>query len=468
MNNENFDNKIKTKLDSLEPAFQEQDWQNFSPLLHPKKPFWLRFRIPLALGVATTTLFFLIYQNRQLSIENKELHHKVENIVEKETPITESMGIKAIEPEKANIVENNTINTIDNQSIIQDFEKSTHGIIAENVNTIRKENSSTTSKEIAKEKNNDILKIHAENKVLRPTVNEELPKLEENNIKNLSQTNQPNENVIEQAQNSKVVNFSNETTNNSTDEKALESTGLKKLRPFESLDFLEYQKFVQSSNPKGIVGTPEKVAIAPKMIKPKPDFYRYGVGFNSTLREGGFTGALAISYQATKRFQLSSGVQFTAIKGGKFKDHFEYKKRFKSDFKDKFSKPFSKDTFFKDIHSRKTEISIPLSINYQFPIWKHLSFFTEIGTALTLQSRESFDYKFSENGTNFQKAEDRLSVNTKHDIIQNAMIAAGLQYQQNHLQLRLASSYQFDFRRQNDFDSMGLKLQAIYLISGIK
>lgn len=470
MSNENFDNKIKAKLDSLEPVFQEQDWQNFSPLLHPKKPFWLRFRKPFLFGVATSILFFLIYQNRQLSIENKELHHKVSDIIEKESSIMDNSRIENHEQQKSNIKLIEDANILNNQTI----SKNSISDIAEkrvNEKVVSKNREiGNTNKHIAENKKVERKQNLDENKP-RIALDEKTPKFEVN-----SQSNK-----VSPINNQEISSQISATTENNIENKGIETNpivvetnsqelnGFKKLRDFEILNPIGYQWFVKSLRYNVVLDNPEKVAISPRMIKPSNKFYKFGIGLNTTLRDDVLNGGIVFAYQPKRNIQISSGLEVFNGFEREFKDNGEFKKHFKSDFKDKFPKPFLNDTFFKDIHSRKTGISIPLSINYQFLVLKSLSFFTEIGTNLTLQSKESFDYKFSKNGTNFQHADDRLSVKVRHNIIQNATIAAGLQYNWNRYQFRIAPSYQLEFNKPKFLPkelegNFGLKFQALYFI----
>lgn len=460
MSTENFDKKIKAKLDSLEPAFQEQDWQNFSPLLHPKKPFWLRFRKPFVLGIATTTLFFLIYKNHQLSIENKELHHKVSNIAEKSTTFASGdsqKGINLNPKSNTNTFENQALNESKNEK--KDISvKEKQNVFQNTIEKVGKTNTPSLKERIVENKDKNTFDISSKS-------NENTPKLE---VPKAINTTSLNPQISKNIQNELTKNEQTQALTSSISSEEVQAINIqKKTRLIENINLLDYQWLVKSNNDNKPINSPEKVFISPKIIKPKPSYYKFGIGLNSVVRDDIVSAGLTLAFQPIRNLQITSG--FDILKGfeDEFRDNGEFKKRFNSDFKDKFPKPFPKDTYFKDIHSKKVLFTIPLNINYQIPVWKKLAVFTEVGTSFVLHSREVFDYKYSDNGANFELSDSPLKVVNHSNLIQNATTSVGLQYQWRRYQIRVAPNYSFNFQKRGSAPdeiehNLGLKFQALY------
>ena len=434
MSNESFDNKIKGKFENFEPTFQEQDWQNFAPLLHPKIPFWLRIRKPLTYALAASTLLFLTFQNYQQSIENKQLHSDIQTLRNEKqqniTTVTQRHDTvylvkEVLVPSKENTALDKVANTI----------------------------------ELApKSSNNRVISVEMPNQQQVVFNNPSGQKMDSQQEPIQQKELKENQNLVESPSN-------NTLENNITTKDSANTAIVSQEKETSLLLTLALPKEVKSKEPK-LLYKPERELYFSKveLIKPKHDFSKFAIGLSANRGEHHMSFGLAAAYSIGKHLEINSGVEFA--KGGfeDFKDNDDFRKKRNVDFKQKFNQPLPPNVKFSDIHAHSKQIIVPIALYYKIPLHKYIFGVASIGTALTVSDRQNFDYQYSENGN--APVSSNLEIKENQKIFHNAIVSAGIQSSWKHFTLRAEPNYSFNFNRgfrQNDVDDrVGIKTQLYY------
>jgi hypothetical protein len=456
MNNEIFDTRIREKFEGAEPVFQEQDWQNFAPLLHPKIPFWIRARKPLAYALAASTILFLTFQNYQKSIENKQLQADIQALrIEKQTAQT--------------IVERH----IDTVYISRESKFSPNSTMTElgennavaNTPTAQQKAFLPTAKNETKE--TVLLKNKKQNN-LQSIDSQLVENKKENNIS----IDASAKNELKSETNATIVNNAsakNELKNEAVVTEVTNAVaqtnqgGIKRekivIAPLQKEFLVE-----KVQNDKSVVVLCELPYTPTQLTKPKRGFSHFALGVSSTNREHYQGGGIVATYTFGKHLELAAGIEFGEGGNERFKDNDDFKKRHKVDFKDKFQQPLPPDVKFTNIHTELKKVELPILLSYKIPLYRRFVGLLGIGSNLQLYNTQNFDYQFSESGGTFR--DSKLLLPQDKAVFQNLTFSAGLQTDWKRFTLRILPFYMMDFdhnipeheRTKNG----GLKTQIFY------
>ncbi len=455
MNNEIFDTRIREKFEGVEPVFQEQDWQNFAPLLHPKIPFWTRARKPLAYAMAASTILFLTFQNYQQSIENKQLQADIQALtIEKQTVNT--------------IVEHHT-DTVFVLKEVMPSPNSTSTELGKN-NAVANTQTAILPKVKDDVKQNILLENKKQN-ILQNTDNQIVENKKGSNISNLvSAKNETKSEAFatvstdasakNEIKNELVVTENNNAVAQISQAKSKRENVI--LAPLESgfsIKEVQSNEFVLVSKPER-----ELYFSAPQLTKPKRDFSKFALGASFSNFDDYHSKGLVAAYTFGKHLELSTGIEFG--KGGKedFKDNDDFKKRHKSDFKEKFPLPPSDNVKFTNIHTEQRKVELPILVSYKIPLYRRFTGVVGIGTNLQLYNAQNLDYKYSESGS--VPIPDNFSLKQNKAVFQNLTFSAGIQTDWKRFTLRVSPFYVMDFDKNipdhERTKNGGLKTQVFY------
>jgi hypothetical protein len=463
MNNEIFDTRIREKFEGAEPVFQEQDWQNFAPLLHPKIPFWVRARKPLTYAVAASAILFLTYQNYQQSIENKQLQADIQALT--------------IEKQTANTTIERHIDTVYISKEPKLSPNSTMTKLGENnavANTPIAQHQTFLPKAKNEMKEAFLLK-NKEKNVLQNIDNQLVENKKENNISTFASAkndmkSEANATVSNDAvaknelknelKNEAVAPVSNSAVAQINQEESKRETIF--VAPLEN-DFLpkkvESKEFVLVSKPER-----EWSFLTPQLTKPKGNLSHFALGASLTNQNPFDGGGIVAAYTFGKHLELSAGIELNGGRNERFKDNDDFKKRHKVDFRDKFKQPLPPDVKFTNIHAAQRKVELPILLSYKIPLYRRFVGLVGVGTNLQLYNVQNFDYQYSESGNALKSSTLPLPQNKA--IFQNLTFSAGIQTDWKRFTLRVSPFYVMDFDNNipdhEKTKNGGLKTQVFY------
>jgi hypothetical protein len=455
MSNESFDNKIRSKFEDFEPVFQEQDWQNFAPILHPKVPFWRTVQKPFAYAALAASIVFLAYQNNQLSIENKTLHSDNQVLkIEKQAIINTIKTVRdTVYISSASPMSNLNVGKMEDYNVLKDR--------TFNVSDNPKTEINLKSKAIAVEKTAIETKIAAKNiSLLQQNRVGEQASISNQDVK------EKNSQVIDNQEikysENKIIDAPKETIVTTTTE--VSSTAIH--QPLAMISTLDVPKEVHSKEFVFVEKPTREWSFEPsKIITPKVAKHRFAVGLNVAKQGHGNAVGVMASYQIFKHFEINTGISFHRNEGGMFKDDDDFRDRNKEEFKDKFHQPLPPNTQFTNIRSETKSIQVPVNVSFTKHIYRNLSYVASVGATLNINKTQHYDYLFSENGS-MPKPGKLPLFNENKQFLGEAIVGTGVQYQWRNFMLRAEPTMSFNVqemeRRGRGKDNLGFRTQLYY------
>ncbi|MFZ4542964.1 MAG: hypothetical protein ACOYOA_02870 [Saprospiraceae bacterium] len=382
MGNESFDKKIKDKFDQFEPEFQEEDWNNFNPLLRAQSVWWNRSRKTIAYAAAIAAVLLLTFQNFNLSIENKHLQSNIEKISE------ENRNRKT--SEKADS-QRDTIYIIKEKYVFPESLTFNKGKEAEK--------SSITAQSQDSSMVEEFVPIKSENSKFKAAQNRVLVEKADAETKNTAQL----------------------ASNSGEKENARQH-----LLPTAAIGLIAVPSAVSSIKKVVIAQVEENVQLPElKRKASKSPNTTVGIGLASSLRDDYTAVGLSALLSYRKHFQLSTGLQFGKGRQETFRDNDAFKDRHKVDFRNKFDQPIAPNVKFTDIKSSIRQWIVPISLSYQFPLYRWLSAYSGLGTFVELNTTQKYEFQYSETGIRPRKG--NLPVQQSVLKLQKFTFHAGLQ-----------------------------------------
>lgn len=434
MSENNFDENIRKKLESIQPVYSEAAWQKLKRSL--PIPWYMSFLRDYGTwmfgGLATVAFLGSQYNNQTIRKENKLLNDKISTITN--TPKTKLVT------DTVYIRQNDTVFTtryITRYVKVGDDFVENDKLTTENDDAVKDTNfkNSGKSQKISDNKTVDSKSVlSSKNKNTKGENSEEINK-----------------------QNTKVATNNNDAETNLTFQpnqqvdKVVAEVSEQKLKTAKVEDISE--KEVKEETTKPVVEEliiPESKATLPTDQKPKKlDLSkinaRFGIAADYMGKQFNSLGP-AVEVFLGERFALNSGILITG------KHEFEYRllKDFNMNTGKKFEdryKPFigEKPEKIEDIEIETSSIKLPIYLSYYMPLKSNLSFVFSTGTKLDLSVLETVKF----NGQNIDGSiyYNKFENQYKPKIFNSFYYGMGFQYQYKRFAGQVSPYFEFPFRQ---------------------
>jgi hypothetical protein len=438
----NFDDDIRKKLESVRPAYSEAAWQKLKRSL--PIPWYVSFLRDygswLFGGLATVAFLGSQYNNQSIRKENKLLNDKISTINNSpETKIiTDTVYVRQNDTVYATRYVTRYIQVGD-QYVEDDIlrSKNKNKILAEKSKLKVKEEGGAEDKsvlgfksKIAKNKSNDSETDLLDNIAASKAVSVKRAVSD----KDLAETNlafQPNQQVDrvvaevsdEKSKAAKVEDISGKT----------EEEPKKQQKQVEELIIPES---------KATLPTDQKKA---KKIDLSRINARFGIAGDYMGRNFNSLGP-AVEVFLGERFAINTGLLITGKKEFEYKLLKDFNMITGKKFEDRY-KPYLpiKPGKIQDIEIEISSIKLPIYLSYYVPLRNHLAFMFSTGTKLDLSVIETVKFKGQEidGSLDYNKFENQY----KPNIFSNLFYGMGVQYQYKRFVGQLTPYFEFPFRQ---------------------
>ncbi|MFN0200651.1 MAG: hypothetical protein ACKVTZ_03985 [Bacteroidia bacterium] len=396
MGNSTFDNKLRDKLQNFEPDYEEKAWMNFSTQLPNNKTryFFQRSKKVLLYSLATAAaaaLLVLGYQNQRLANENKTLVAKTSK--EKSENKVPSKG----ESQAPNTMRDEKTDEIVSPNIAKTEKAAPIPQVQNDARLVPVTQSPKTATFVQKPVEKQVVTKGGSVNPVLPNTNgtqENLVQTLPIPPKNIPQKEEeklifvePKKEVVEN-----VTNLPKQK-DRVGENKEIQKTNVPASLP--TIQLLESQVIAletKTSFPKLNVQNPEISPVLPSLSA------RHWVTVGTTFTTNRLFAAngVALNIAPLPRWSMNVGVDFARFENRLFKNEKDFRDQNQQDFKAQIPGQLSPETKFLDIRRRRTQWDLPISLQYEQPIYKGLSLIANVGTRIFLNSRERFSYKFTE------------------------------------------------------------------------
>lgn len=510
MKTERFEDKIRKKLESIEPDFQENDWENFqnyssTKLAINKKEFNTSiFKIAASIALIGT-LFLGVSQyftNNNLTKQVEKLKLQNEQLISKQVELEKTISEKNI-AEISNIFEGS-----------ENLMLSKHGSIEkevikgkiENINENISGKSIINKEEFSNESNSGTSKLYTINankkgNNISKDFNEKLVSENENYENEISFSS---EKIATNKQRKSLNKYSNLAKNTSQNKEENSIYG-KKSQPeinnnvfvnsTESDNIIVHNSLILNElKSKGLrIDSTRKFN---KMLK-KSDFAYYKLkaaskkkmyftladahmrtGLSSNLGKGLFSYGIHSELFLDERISLKVGAKKMNLQGENFITEFQFKNATKRDFREKYNVKIPPTKAILNIKEEYNLFVLPVGLSYYHPLQNGIHLVTSIGSDLDISGSKKIEYKFSKtpffavnnggpkpySGNGEELDLDKLIEKTEKKLFNNISLSMGAEkrFGKLGLQGKLTDQYlvkAVDYRKKN---SLNLELGLNY------
>lgn len=437
MSENNFDDDIRKKLESIRPAYSEAAWQKLKRSL--PIPWYMSFLRDYGTwvfgGIATVAFLGSQYNNQTIRKENKLLNDKISTITNStETKIiTDTVYVRQNDTVYATryvtryvrvadeYVEDETLNS-ENKTAIQ-AEKDTPNLIEKKVYGDKTVLNGKAKTESAKPNNSD------------DDLVEKLTDKKAMSSKDLAETNvefQPNQQV------DKVVA---EVSDEKPKAAKVEDISAEKVEEESKKEQKKVEDLIIPEN-KATLPTDQKKS---KKIDLSRINARFGITGDYMGKQFNSLGP-ALEVFLGERFALNTGLLITGKKEFEYKLSRDFNMFTGKKFEDRY-KPFipQKPDKIQDIEIETSSIKLPIYFSYYVPVRYNWAFMLSTGTKLDLSVMETVKF----NGQNFDGSLDynKFENQYKPKIFSNLYYGMGVQYQYKRLVGQMTPYFEFPFRQ---------------------
>jgi hypothetical protein len=438
MSENNFDDDIRKKLESIRPEYSEAAWQKLKRSL--PIPWYMSFLRDYGSwvfgGIATVAFLGSQYNNQTIRKENKLLNDKI-------STITDSPETKIV-TDTIYVRQNDTVYTtryvtryvrVDDEYVEDETLKTRNlsGIETEKASRNLKEEKIYGDKTVLNS-NSDIEKANKKAKNLDIDLIEKLTDKKAVSDKDLAETNLPFQ-ANQQAD--KVVA-------EVSDEKP------KAVKVEDTSDKVEEEPKKEQKQVEELIIPENKASLPTDQKKPKKiDLSRINARFGIT---GDYMGKQfnslgpALEVFLGERFALNTGLLITGKKEFEYKLSRDFNMFTGKKFEDRY-KPFipQKPDKIQDIEIETSSIKLPIYFSYYVPVRYNWAFMLSTGTKLDLSVMETVKF----NGQNFDGSLDynKFENQYKPKIFSNLYYGMGAQYQYKRFFGQVTPYFEFPFRQ---------------------
>jgi hypothetical protein len=417
MKEDNFDKKMREKLESLEPRFKEENWENLvskmkAPADVPTGGSSLKPILKTLFYAATFAgVALALYQNFEQKKENSTLKAEVEvlknNLKTKE--LATGLGIK-----KSDLTQNQSSETPNLNLIVEPVRQSAP-IEKENAQTnkdiksrsakLPEQTAEKTSqvaasydagtplKQPLSQKNSQPFKSKTDN-VTRPELSAQNTGLTENNTEIDLKTSAPlaagtNPETPKPTPTNKISGYTEVLWGSVESVTALEVLNLPKTQEVVSNRSRYAEKWVTLESSKifkPIISNKTRLPLTLAVGTSGTTFQRNGIALGGVVELG------------LKNWRISTGVESGIERTRDFADESDFKRRSGREFKDILKnrpQPVPSDSLvFSEIRQTQRKVDIPLSLAYALPLKNGFSLLASSGTRLSFEREARFDFDF--------------------------------------------------------------------------
>lgn len=389
--NNTFDKKFRNKMQDFEPDYEDAAWDKFAPQLRPAStPFFAQTKIKSLFyslsAAAVLGIIFYFYPQK----ENKPLLENIQNSTET----------------SQNLPKENTQLPAENQVIISPKKENKNRENANNTVAVLPQ-----KQEIADTKNTKIEPVFSPKNESNIVISQKrsTEKIEPKNGNNIpalpKEATEKTTNIVENAPLVKEIIVENEPKISPAPKQEIAVTSNKKSL-FVEIDSIENEA-IAFVLPKKAISFMALNTV--KMPSNKPEF-RLNVGANAGFEKEKVATGLLLNATFRQRFGLNVGVNFVQQAAESFRDADEFQTYSGVDFKTIVPDSVPSNALFSEINAQQSKWELPVSLQYQHPIYKNISFVSQIGTNLLLRAKQRFSYQVEAQGQgreegNFHKYE---------------------------------------------------------------
>jgi hypothetical protein len=365
MKQEEFDNRIKQKLEGLDPAFNEKDWNRLSQKMSIKKPLVTYNKkyllLLLLLFVTLYGTWSLLNSNHNHSFQNEDLS--------KSGLILADDSKNGLQESKKHLDQNAIQVSKDNFSKLPNSSNtSTQTHHSKNQNTSGDLNVHT---KISDQNQSEIYSSPEMSMTKKESRSAILHNLSDVQEKNNLQTVSARE--ITQATEREFSNVQTRTLENSA---ALISP----------IYYVDYMKPTVRLN-----------------FKPKPSAglkpAKWMAGVTGLITSTHLNSGVAIELKTKKNISFGTGFVLQDYYSQSYRDQKEFNDSNDGEFSDLIRPRHSKAISFTNIHVKSTDVLLPLQLKYYIPLDLKYAIFAGASMHLTLFSKTTLDFKYQEYDT---------------------------------------------------------------------
>ncbi|MFY7825757.1 MAG: hypothetical protein ACOVQ4_01470 [Flectobacillus sp.] len=413
MKTDQFDDSIKKKLDSIQPTFQEEDWDKFQAFAQAHQvPYWKVLMskqvMYMAASITIVSLLFTTLtqyyakkdlQQQLLSVtetrdslllEKEMLTQQLEHQEQKNTELALALGTSQIQEKQLKAsVQRLMIDR--HQSDEADFSSGDWNVAHQN--SLSKGQAATG-------------RIERDNQGNWITKNTD--ESEESIIKNIAI---PDWRILK----AKVWRL------DSTDTKA----------QITKTNFSYYE-------PEDTIQGPQRMRFS------LADAYvRAGVG--GVVSNAQFGVGAHVELFLDKRLSISAGIQYSQLALQKYPNDELFRKRNDFDFRVNFAPKIPFGAQIKNIEEQSTIVQVPLRIGYYFPLKGDFYVLGKVGTDLDISGTRRVNFSFKDKNTEQMLNNINSSIETK--LFNNYMVSLGMEKRFNNFSIQVSPSYTFEQKK---------------------
>ncbi len=487
MKNNNFDEKIREKLDALKPTFEEQDWEKMASILRggaATKPPALRWFKTLIYGSAAVVIGLsvavVVWQNKendarktvaqtseltQIEQQNDASTSGKENTVKVEKEKEKSGNNRQITPTISEPEQGSNVIKSKNQKTVTVTKIKTYGTTTSQSPDFNNSNAQGAKSKLFSTKN-----------IVQNTVVEEKEKSSSSNPTGLDESKKPASELL--AENATVAPSTPQTVVPTMTGADLSKTQAEKTLNRDALPFLHLINSTKVASQSVTKAEPISVAmpVAPKIdvksIAPRASVLLGGsFAKQKNTRQVGLT----IAYAPVPNLRFLSGLEYENYEKGSFKRPEDFKNRFNKDFKDILPIAPPDSVEVRNIDVRHKRWQIPLSIQGVFPLKNNFSAIAGVGTRLQFSTHNHVKFDLGEKpnkpGPPGNKP-PKLSKAVHEEpsaMLQNVEFSAGIEKQWQRTILQLTPYFDYSFGK-NSFDkretpsNWGIRARIFYVL----
>jgi hypothetical protein len=426
MNLDKYNDAIKKKLESIEPKFEENDWdemKSFMALQIPNGSLWNRFGRLFLYSTGAILLLSSLFFNIKQNYDNKSLLKANELLIQKND--TKQVVKTQIVYQTDTVYLTKYITkwrTIDNTVTQSNLEKKTK--------TPDSQTFIANNKIIENETKAVLPNPIRGNQTYQNTVN--INKLGVENIQAISQTTNETTNQIFEPNNASENTSRIEKNELVSDNKIQTLSGLNHI-PFNSNAYLWTKQdskinFV-TKMPVDALAQRKHISIRLPSISLANLKYRVGVSFDVGNEQIG--GSLLSDVLFSKHWSMNAGLRFLNITGNSYYTSEQYLFATKQDFRQLYASyvPVNYDIINLDFQNYL--LQIPIGVTYRYPLRNDFTLLFSATTDLDLYVRQYIIFDYKEDNSKFEQGTYK-STHSK-SLLNNLELSAGLEKKYNRM-----------------------------------
>jgi hypothetical protein len=428
MKKDNYNDAIKRKLESIEPEFQEIDWEEMKAFMATPVPIlpMSRFYKPIGYGLTGIALLTSLYFNARHYLESNDQAQNI--MLNSKQQTTDPSFEKTLTPE---IVYQ--IDTVFIDRIVTKIEKiyikkpfDTANMVAQST-IIHKELDRDDANNLALKSESNLSDINSNESTMADNNRSSITKSSDANYSSNNEVNtsaKNDANVKKAAKNSSINNAQEildiDTANTTYNFIGLKTLNLREFKFHNTFTFPPKFTGVKSHDYKL---SKSHFAIRIPKINLENARYRFGISLDAGNEQlaAGFTNELILS----KHWGVSAGLRLANLKGKDYLTAGEYETETKLAFRPTYASFVTAGNEILNIKFDDYFLQIPLSISYRYPLIKQWTLLFGLGTDLDIAGRQNVRFDYQGNSGEFD--EGRSKANISNPVFNNGLLSAGIE-----------------------------------------